>query len=52
MDEHNQIWDTLPYRYNPYLRTSLSDILDTLITTPKNCHRLIKTAREKQFIFI
>ena len=44
-DEHERCQDTLPYHYIPYVGTSLSTILDTLITAIKHRYRLIKTAQ-------
>ena len=45
-DEHGRGWDKSPYRYNPYLGTPLSTILDTYIMAQKNWYLLIKTAWE------
>ena len=34
-DEHGRSQDTPPYRYNPYFKTPLSTVLDTLIMAQK-----------------
>ena len=44
-DKHEQRQYAQPDLYNPYFVTTLSIILDTLITKRKGWYRLIKTAR-------